>query len=247
MSLILEALKRSEAERRLGETPDLLAAPLPVFAAPPAPPVSTLRWVLGALAVGLIAAAVAGWMWSQRAVQDSASVTSPPPLAPRISPPARTEGAIAGARAPATEAAPALLGIPPVPRPAPGAPDASVASASTVPPNPATTQTAIPAAVAPSTPPDPTAPLLLPDTVIGQSPVPVEPQSPPPEPAVAIPQDGNVAPKVPVGSLETPGAQADAVVATPVVEGAGSVPMEADPVAAPPESSRSIAANGRKE
>ena len=60
MSLILEALRKSEAERRLGQAPDLLA-PMPVLRAPARRPRWPL-WIAGVCVV--IAAAAMGWWWT---------------------------------------------------------------------------------------------------------------------------------------------------------------------------------------
>ncbi|MBX9402913.1 general secretion pathway protein GspB [Lysobacter sp. BMK333-48F3] len=58
MSLILEALRKSEAERRRGQSPDLYA-PLPPVAPPPARSGAPWLWGAGALAV---AAAIGLWL-----------------------------------------------------------------------------------------------------------------------------------------------------------------------------------------
>ncbi len=74
MSLILEALRKSEAERRRGSTPDvameLPPASLPrVRANPP--------WLLPAVAIGALAL-IAAWWWSQ---QDAATPAGVPAVA----------------------------------------------------------------------------------------------------------------------------------------------------------------------
>lgn len=53
MSLILEALRKSEAERRRGEMPDLRAELPPPAAASPAPLRRVLPWIAVALAAGM--------------------------------------------------------------------------------------------------------------------------------------------------------------------------------------------------
>ncbi len=59
MSLILEALRKSEAERRLGSAPDVLTA-MPVLRAP-AP---RRRWPLASAGTGVLVAMLAlGWWW----------------------------------------------------------------------------------------------------------------------------------------------------------------------------------------
>jgi len=55
MSLILEALRKSEAERRRGQTPDLLAEPAPVKRAPRAVLPRGWRWALAVIALLAIA------------------------------------------------------------------------------------------------------------------------------------------------------------------------------------------------
>lgn len=75
MSLILEALRKSEAERRLGRAPDLLAA-MPVLHAP-AP---RSRWPMRIAGICVVIAAIAmGWWWMRampNAQQESASAPS---------------------------------------------------------------------------------------------------------------------------------------------------------------------------
>lgn len=59
MSLILEALRKSEAERRLGSAPDLLA-PMPVLRAPVRRP----RWPLWIAGAGILVVTMAlAWWW----------------------------------------------------------------------------------------------------------------------------------------------------------------------------------------
>src|SRR5450432_1492457 len=67
MSLILEALRKSDAERRLGTAPGLLA-PMPVLRAPP--PRRSWRFAIAGGVVFLVAALVVGW-WSLRGLVPS--------------------------------------------------------------------------------------------------------------------------------------------------------------------------------
>lgn len=67
MSLILEALKKSEAERRLGRAPDLLT---PIMTTPS--PRHRVRWVL-VLVVGVVLVVTLSWWWYSR--------TTPPDVA----------------------------------------------------------------------------------------------------------------------------------------------------------------------
>ncbi|MFN7184523.1 MAG: hypothetical protein ACK4MZ_10145, partial [Thermomonas haemolytica] len=62
MSLILEALRKSEAERRRGSTPDVAMELPPV---PAARVRATPAWVLPASAIAIVAL-LAGLWWSQR-------------------------------------------------------------------------------------------------------------------------------------------------------------------------------------
>ncbi len=82
MSLILEALRKSEAERRRGSTPDV-AMELPPALMPRAR--ATPAWLLPAVVIGALALLVA-WWWSQRNAGTPASVaaiaTAPPAAAP---------------------------------------------------------------------------------------------------------------------------------------------------------------------
>ncbi len=213
MSLILEALKRSEAERRLGEAPDLLAPP-PEFVGPA--PRHAVPRVFVVAAIGLLLVGVGGAAWwfgsrgserearvvAVREAAPTATATPPRPLRP----------------APALDGIPSLLGV--------AAPAQSEAHA----PAPATQPM----------PPDPTAPLLPPDTVVGRSPVPVEPQSAPipstptPDPAVTstagpLPStDGSAPPVAPAASPDTtpPAVVATEPAALPAPEPAAPPPPE---------------------
>lgn len=116
MSLILDALRRADAERERGAVPGLHAQPAPLPDLP-ARPSARWPWVLGAsLGLALLIAAAYGWL--QR---DSASVTARPNASP----------AAAGAPAPLAPA--------PAQQPVPGsaaAPSASVAVPAAQPPQP---------------------------------------------------------------------------------------------------------------
>ena len=79
MSLILEALRKSEAERRLGSAPDLLA-PMPVLHAP----ARRLRWPLWVAGACVMVVAMASAWWWMRA----SSTTPSAPITIRSTQPA---------------------------------------------------------------------------------------------------------------------------------------------------------------
>jgi general secretion pathway protein B len=136
MSLILEALRKSEAERRRGEMPDLRAE-LPPPAAPRSRSLPMLPW-LAALAVAAIAGALLLWQpWSRdaataipAAVQsapippvESVRMQPRPTLAPRLDTPRIAERETVK---PAPTAPPAMPNPPPRETAAPPAPVADV-------------------------------------------------------------------------------------------------------------------------
>jgi general secretion pathway protein B len=140
MSLILEALRKSEAERRRGEMPDLRAELPPPAAAPRRQVHTALPWVVAVAAIGLATL----WLlhpWSR-------DRTPPPVQAPAATPPASSESVRLQPRPPAPiEAArvetPRIAGREaPKPQPQAAAPEP--------PPEPAP-----PAAPAPAIPPAP--------------------------------------------------------------------------------------------
>jgi general secretion pathway protein B len=117
MSYILEALKKSQAERQLGELPSIHAAQLSLHGAPAS---GGRRRLSAWLALGAVTAAVAGalllWQPWQAAAQPPATV--PAVLAQAVPAPVPAPGSAA---APAPAAAP-------VPAPAPAAPPAATAA-----------------------------------------------------------------------------------------------------------------------
>lgn len=134
MSYILEALKKAQAERQLGNAPTIHA---PTLHATPVHVPSAKK--TGALVVGLVAAVVlaaGAWLWSQRApasVAIPATAVAPAP-APVITPaPAIVvvpPPVIAAAPAPTPVLAPRPRKVPaPVPAAAPVAPAPAPASA----------------------------------------------------------------------------------------------------------------------
>lgn len=77
MSLILEALRKSEAERRRGSTPDVAMELPPV---PAARARGTPAWVLPASAIAIVALLAGAW-WSQRdGTGDTATQTAASPV-----------------------------------------------------------------------------------------------------------------------------------------------------------------------
>lgn len=131
MSLILEALRKSEAERRRGLAPDV-AMELPPAAAPRARAMPAW-WLPAALLAAL--ALIAAWWWSQRDATPHAAeptdTSATPAAEPRIAPaapvvaarPAQTS-VMPSASAPpptvaAAEPAPPSVRMPPAPPPAP--------------------------------------------------------------------------------------------------------------------------------
>jgi general secretion pathway protein B len=168
MSLILEALRKSEAERRRGQTPDLLAEPAPVKRPSPA---TLPRWWPWAAAVATVL--IVGWLGrgaftsnpDATDAQSRATVAQPEPAAA-----ARDE-----------EAAPAAQAIARPPAPTPNAAP-SVATTAAPPPvtsAPATTPPTMPAAPAP-------APAEAPAPAAGKKPA-VATAATAPAPVIAMP------------------------------------------------------------
>lgn len=123
MSLILEALRRSEAERRRGKSPDLFdGGSVAQGGARPLWPVA-----LGGLAGGLLIAGVLAW-WLQSAADPAVVAPQATPAAPAVTaaplPPPAAEPPPAAAESPPVQTpAPA-----PEPEPAPTAPSAPEAA-----------------------------------------------------------------------------------------------------------------------
>jgi general secretion pathway protein B len=140
MSLILEALRKSEAERRRGSTPDVAMELPPV---PVARAHATPAWVLPVSAIAIVAL-LGGWWWWQRA---AAGADASPPVAERSA----TEPLIDAA------APPVVVARAPTP-PAPVATQAPATEAMAEPAAPAIVEPApAPARTAPPPPPTPTA------------------------------------------------------------------------------------------
>jgi general secretion pathway protein B len=122
MSLILEALRKSEAERRRGQAPDVAMELAPV-ATPPAR--ATPGWVVPAVAVAVVVALVVAW-WSQH---DRAPVAPAPVAAEPVVPADETP-----AQPAVVPQAPAALPATTAPLPVPTRTDAVVPAPATVTP-----------------------------------------------------------------------------------------------------------------
>ncbi len=146
MSYILDALRRSQAERERGQVPGLDARPAAVAAVPTGPPGQGWRRAAGWVVVLLVPALALLWWW--RATSPTApvdvAVRAPAPVpAPIPMPESRQEPAAAPAPAPAPSPMPTVVSAPPAPLSAPVAPSAvavpavrpaaSVAQATTTP------------------------------------------------------------------------------------------------------------------
>jgi general secretion pathway protein B len=199
MSLILEALKKSETRRRLGEAPDI-GTPFTVKSRRRNP------WPLIAIAIAV--AAGVGWWYARTmprpndaAVRESAGVQSRPRpdgsvAGPAAKPPARADAGAAGVTAPGGVDAQALrpvtqhFSLPATPPPAPATVNpnpANVPAAAAQAPIGRATPPSIPAAPAPARPPaEPAvAPPAQPPTAATAQPA-VAP--PPASAAPAVPQ-----------------------------------------------------------
>lgn len=114
MSYILEALRRSQAERERGQVPGLNAQPAAVAALPSRPEGPPWRWLLPAAAGGVAMLALAVWAWRGPAAPAAPAVPGAgPALAPAPVP--------APVPSPAAAALPLVVSAPPAPAPAPAA------------------------------------------------------------------------------------------------------------------------------
>lgn len=178
MSLVLDALKKADAERERERSavPGLHARPLPLAEAPPARPSPALAWGVAAVAVGV--AGALGWQLLRptaapvaapvvRAAPDAAPMAAAGSAAPVPAPVPAPAPAPAPIAAPAPAPA-ALRATPPAPAPAPEPPRPSAArpAAPQVPaPPPATARSTAPAPApaavpAPRPAPEPESPAL---------------------------------------------------------------------------------------
>ncbi|MDP9108044.1 MAG: general secretion pathway protein GspB [Pseudomonadota bacterium] len=149
MSYILDALKKAESERHLGELPGLHTQPAVPIPAPAAKPSWQRPGVWAGAAAILVVLVLIGWQWSERVVQAGPRLTGPV-AAPAVSPPIAELAANTTANAvpPVSEsmsnrqrsavvgaaAVPAgTLADLPVPPPLPKAPPVAMVAASAVP------------------------------------------------------------------------------------------------------------------
>lgn len=185
MSLILEALRKSEAERQRDGTPNVAMELPPV---PVRGDGATPGWVWPTLAVVVVGAVLAGWLGMRAGKRDHASnvaaapATETPAPAPQASAP--VPPAITPAPAPQVAVAPAPAVVSAPPQPTVIAPQ---------PPQPA----ALPQAAAAAPPPAAAPPRLPPPAAL--------PPSPPPAPAraAAAPAEAEDAPPIASTGLPT--------------------------------------------
>jgi general secretion pathway protein B len=114
MSYILEALKKAQAERQLGNAPTI-HAPAPSYAAPKAGQGAGRRYLVVGLGVGVIVAAVA-LLWPRLAgeppVRLAADAGAPAAVAVPVAPPAVTPQPVAPVVAPVSVPVPAPAPVP---------------------------------------------------------------------------------------------------------------------------------------
>lgn len=125
MSFILEALRKSEAERRRGQTPDLLSDALPVA---PAARVGTDNRgrIIVIVAVSLLVLLLGLWAFRPTVPAESKAAATPPPV------PAITTVAVPPLSTPASlSPPPARASLPATQAPAPAPPAAALRTAAT--------------------------------------------------------------------------------------------------------------------
>lgn len=131
MSYILEALRRSQAERERGQIPGLNAQPAAVAARPEQRDATPLRWLVPAGLVGLALVALAVWLWRAPAVPAaSPAILVGAAPTPALAPTAAPTGAPAAAptAAPTPAPLPVVVSAPPAPSPAPAPTSTAAAS-----------------------------------------------------------------------------------------------------------------------
>ncbi|MDI9239168.1 general secretion pathway protein GspB [Lysobacter sp. LF1] len=152
MSLILDALRKSEAERRRGEVPDLRAELPPLVRASAAPRRLWPAWFAGSAL--LLAITVLAWsQWASRTVPAAGFAAQPPAVNAEPTPPARSPALVVGAPPPEPVVRRPAPAVPTqvAPAPAPVVVAAPVASlpANAVSPQPSPTAVEMPPPVAP--------------------------------------------------------------------------------------------------
>lgn len=169
MSLILEALKKSEQQRRIGQLPTLGSAP--------ATPRRRRRWLPALLALVVLALA-SGWWLGREGGDPFLPAAAPEPAAPAVAAPA--------SEAPAPEPAVEAAGVVEQASPAlPGGAAADATAPAPVEPAPApapASHAAPPQRAAASTPPDTPAPAPAPGAPGEAAPAAVPAQAPPAPP-----------------------------------------------------------------
>jgi len=188
MSYILEALKKAQAERQLGNAPTIHAPP-PTYAPTPGARSAGRRYLAIGLGAGVLAAALA-LLWMRHAAEQPLQVAAAPAASAPVSTPAA-----APAPAPAVAAvyAPAAPASAPAPAPAPAtapatasAPAPALGAAPAPAPTRALTPVPVPAARAPAAPSTP-APAPAGVREAAPSPGPAVQPAPPADPAVPVP------------------------------------------------------------
>lgn len=154
MSYILEALKKAQAERQLGNAPTIHAPP-PTYAPAPGAQGGNRRYLIIGIGAGVLAAAAA-LLWTRHAAEQPVQVASAPAVPAPVAAPAPAPVPVAEPAVPAPAPVPAAaLATAPVPAPrevaAPPKPAPVKAREATPPPPPA---------VKPAAPADP-APVAL--------------------------------------------------------------------------------------
>jgi len=200
MSLILEALRKSEAERRRGQAPNLFDVPAPVSTLPPTPARVSAWWAVPVLIVLALAL-----MWWRSASHDEASASTPPNDTSAVSDPALqadTSSTQIGAADGDATSAPVPPLTPDIADPAASSPARIVTDA----PRPLDIAAADPPGVAPS------ASVQLPSS------------SPPPAPVARSPEPG----PPPVAAASTPSAIAAAPAAVTTAASANALLRLAD-------------------
>lgn len=210
MSLILEALKKSEAERRLGQVPGLMT---PVQRT--APRARSSLPMFAVVVLVLAGAGAAGWWWLQRSdAPDAAPVAATPPPSPAVEPATQAPPADTRVAAPPVATSSRSPKTPALPAPLPSDPDFDSTERESR-PIAADTRALAPA---PRDPPRPPATAL---------PAPPEPITPPRTAPVATPTPA------PAPAAATPSAAPDAASTAPASPAPAATSTAPTPAPAP--------------